>query len=135
MRRSLGHRRRRANGLRLRVECRFLLYLSRWRFLMFVYLSDDSSAMVTAFRDAMAKVANNGQNVSELVDCSEVIPKGAAWKTPASLPAGHTVLDVEDSVSKVHDYIATKALIDPLYSARNPLCLCHCDFAMTFCDP
>ncbi|KII86816.1 hypothetical protein PLICRDRAFT_177549 [Plicaturopsis crispa FD-325 SS-3] len=57
----------------------------------------DSHAMVDAFRDAMAKVANNGQNISELVDCSEVIPEGAGWKTPATLPAGHTVLDVEDS--------------------------------------
>lgn len=102
---------------------------------MFFHVSDDSNAMVDAFRDAMAKVANNGQNVSELVDCSEVIPEGAGWKTPATLPAGHTVLDVEDSVSKIHDYIATKALIDALYSARNPLCLCRCDFAMTFSDP
>ena len=54
--------------------------------------------MVQRFEAAMAKMTVLGNNVSSLVDCSEVIPvpKPAASQV-AHLPAGKTLQDIEAS--------------------------------------
>jgi hypothetical protein len=47
----------------------------------------------------MMKLANNGQNVDGLIDCSDTIPMPQFWNGPTSLPHGKTLADLEHSVS------------------------------------
>ncbi|KAL0961474.1 hypothetical protein HGRIS_006418 [Hohenbuehelia grisea] len=55
-------------------------------------------AMVRGFKESMSKVALNGQDVSLLTDCSDVIPSPKVIpeaKEEASLPEGKTAEDIE----------------------------------------
>jgi manganese peroxidase len=57
--------------------------------------------MAKAFRDAMAKLAVLGQDISKMVDCSEVIPEPKplpAGNCHSVFPAGFTGADVEQAV-------------------------------------
>ena len=69
--------------------------------------------MTAAFRDAMIKLANNGQNVDELVDCSDIIPIPEFWDGPAVLPYGKDLTDLEHSVSY-------EVPVGALYLSDNP---------------
>jgi hypothetical protein len=56
--------------------------------------------MMAAFRVSMMKVANNGQDVDSLTDCSDVIPVPKVWAKPATLPLGKSHADLEQYVSR-----------------------------------
>jgi hypothetical protein len=47
----------------------------------------------------MIKLANNGQNVDKLVDCSDTIPIPEFWNGPVALPHGKTLADLDHPVS------------------------------------
>lgn len=47
----------------------------------------------------MVKLANNGQNVDDLIDCSDIIPFSEFWNGPAELPYGKVLADLEHPVS------------------------------------
>ena len=47
----------------------------------------------------MVKLANNGQQVDDLVNCSNVIPMPKFWNGSAVLPNGKTLADLEHPVS------------------------------------
>lgn len=55
--------------------------------------------MQSEFRAAMAKLAVVGQDTSEMVDCSEVIPEPQPFNGPAVLPPSLTHNDIEQAVS------------------------------------
>jgi hypothetical protein len=54
----------------------------------------------------MIKLANNGQNADELIDCSDVIPIPAFWDGPAALPYGKVLADLEHPVSCAEYHLA-----------------------------
>ncbi|ETW82129.1 manganese peroxidase-like protein [Heterobasidion irregulare TC 32-1] len=58
-------------------------------------LAAQQSKMMAAFRDAMAKMAILGQDRSQLVDCSEVIPDPQPVKNRPHYPAGFDINDIE----------------------------------------
>ena len=60
---------------------------------------NDHAKLQSAFAAAMAKLAVLGQDTSQMVDCSEVIPVPAALRTKPHFPAGKTNKDVEQAVS------------------------------------
>ena len=52
--------------------------------------------MVSKFEAVMAKLAVLGQDTSDFVDCSDVIPVPAAVQLPApTLPAGKSLADIQ----------------------------------------
>ena len=55
--------------------------------------------MQAAFRQAMLRIATLGQNTSELVDCSAVIPVPPEQNTTTRYPAGLGPTNVDYSVS------------------------------------
>ena len=57
--------------------------------------------MASEFKKAMAKLAVLGQDVSKMVDCSELIPKPKPLTVPARFPAGFSISDVEQGVNKL----------------------------------
>jgi Fungal peroxidase extension region len=62
---------------------------------------NNQDGMANAFRDAMAKLAVLGQDISHMVDCSEVIPESKplpAANCHSVYPAGITNADVEQAV-------------------------------------
>ena len=60
---------------------------------------DQLEHMTTAFKAAMAKLAVIGQDPSQMVDCSELIPTPPPFTGAAHLPAGLTMNDIEQAVS------------------------------------
>lgn len=59
--------------------------------------------MVTKFETVMSKLATVGQDPSNLVDCSDVIPVPPAAKVQVGhLPPGKTLDDVDSAVSHVY---------------------------------
>lgn len=56
--------------------------------------------MVTAFEQAMAKMSVLGNDVSQLIDCSEVIPVPSTTVDSPHLPAGKSLADIEASCSE-----------------------------------
>ena len=54
--------------------------------------------MMAAFKDAMAKMAVLGQDRSQLVDCSEVIPDPQPVENRPHYPAGFDINDIEQVV-------------------------------------
>ncbi len=62
--------------------------------------TDNQAMMQTEFKAAMLKLSTLGQDVSQMVDCSEVIPQPlAASLHGAHLPAGLNMNDIEQAVS------------------------------------
>ncbi|KAK0454480.1 manganese peroxidase 2 [Armillaria borealis] len=60
--------------------------------------ADNQAMMQTNFKAAMLKLSTLGQDVSQMVDCSEVIPQPlAASLQPAHLPAGLNMNDIEQA--------------------------------------
>jgi manganese peroxidase len=62
---------------------------------------NNQEGMAKAFRDAMAKLAVLGQDISNMADCSEVIPEPKTLPTGncrSAFPAGFTGADVEQAV-------------------------------------
>ena len=61
---------------------------------------NDQQLMMSNFQSAMAKLAVVGQNVDELIDCSEVIPipRNLTSSQIPHFPAGKTNKDVEQAV-------------------------------------
>jgi len=55
--------------------------------------------MTTAFKIVMAKMQLLGQDVSKLVDCSDVVPKSTAFTGPIKYPASFSQADVQIAVS------------------------------------
>ncbi|PAV18394.1 manganese peroxidase 2 [Pyrrhoderma noxium] len=63
---------------------------------------NDQQLMMSNFQSAMAKLAVVGQNVDELIDCSEVIPQATPpLSKPATFPAGTDQSDVEQACDSV----------------------------------
>nr|AGS19355.1 manganese peroxidase [Cerrena unicolor]AGS19356.1 manganese peroxidase [Cerrena unicolor] len=58
---------------------------------------DNQTKLQNAFKAAMAKLAVTGQDVSKLVDCSDVIPVPKPVTGQAHLPAGLSQNDVEQA--------------------------------------
>jgi hypothetical protein len=58
----------------------------------------DHGAMMSAFRDAMAKLAVLGQDTSNMIDCSDVIPTPQTLSGAAHYPAGSSYANIEHSV-------------------------------------
>jgi cytochrome c peroxidase len=54
--------------------------------------------MRSSFKKHMEKLAVLGQDVSKLVDCSDVIPKSKPYSGKPRLPAGTSSEDIEQSV-------------------------------------
>jgi manganese peroxidase len=65
----------------------------------FMIIIDRQSQLTSAFRDAMIKLANNGQDVGKLIDCSDAIPIPKFWNGPTTLPQGKTLADLDHPVS------------------------------------
>ncbi|KAL1942763.1 hypothetical protein VTO73DRAFT_5003 [Trametes versicolor] len=61
---------------------------------------NNQSKMMTAFAAAMAKLAVIGQDVSQLIDCSEVIPMPPPPASAAHFPAGLSNADVEQACAE-----------------------------------
>ena len=62
---------------------------------------NNQDGMSKAFRDAMAKLAVLGQDTSNMIDCSEVIPEPKplpAANSHSVFPAGFTNADVDQAV-------------------------------------
>jgi manganese peroxidase len=57
--------------------------------------------MVNNFQAAMMKLSTLGQTVSELTDCSDVIPVPVAAKFTATFPPGKSIKDVNSVVRTV----------------------------------
>jgi len=55
--------------------------------------------MTTAFKIVMAKMQVLGQDVSKLVDCSDVVPKSKPFSGPIKYPASFSKADVQIAVS------------------------------------
>lgn len=69
--------------------------------------------MATAFGNAMAKLAFLGQDVGNMVDCSEVIPEPKplpAANYRSVFPAGITIADVEQAA--LFPLVGVKLLAD-----------------------
>lgn len=64
------------------------------------YVLDNQDKLKSAFSDAMVKLSLVGQNVTELVDCSEVIPQPVAAKGQAHIPAGLDLKDIEQACAE-----------------------------------
>ena len=65
----------------------------------FMIIIDRQSQLTSAFRNAMIKLANNGQDVGKLIDCSDAIPIPEFWNGPTVLPQGKTLEDLDHPVS------------------------------------
>lgn len=65
--------------------------------------SDNQSKLQTAFKAAMLKLSVVGQDMSKMIDCSEVIPTPKSMPSTQSagahLPAGLNMNDIEQAVS------------------------------------
>ena len=59
--------------------------------------TDNEAKMRKAFKAAMAKLAVVGQDISQLVDCSEVIPEPEGYSSPAYFPNGTTYDDIQQA--------------------------------------
>ncbi|KAI0829879.1 peroxidase [Trametes gibbosa] len=58
---------------------------------------NNQAKMISTFKAAMLKLSLIGQDVSQMVDCSDVIPIPPAPQSPAHFPAGQTSADVEQA--------------------------------------
>ncbi|KAI0768705.1 peroxidase [Trametes elegans] len=58
---------------------------------------NNQEKMASTFKAAMAKLAVIGQDVSQMVDCSEAIPVPPPPKSNAHFPAGLTIDDIEQA--------------------------------------
>ncbi len=89
--------------------------------------TDDLPLMQSEFKSAMIKLSTLGQDLTQMVDCSEVIPEPlAASVHGAHLPAGLTMADIQQAVS--HFMIFTSIFsfsvsVTPLRSPVLPLIL------------
>ncbi|KAI0331210.1 peroxidase [Cubamyces sp. BRFM 1775] len=61
---------------------------------------NNQNKMMTVFKSAMAKLAVIGQDVSQMVDCSEVIPMPPPPQSTAHFPAGLSNADVEQACAE-----------------------------------
>ena len=96
-RRLRGIRSQHANGNILLVEQNALGPL--YRVVLSNLSEDNPSKLAPAFKQAMTKLATNGQDIGSLVDCSPVVPEPRVWSGPATLPKGSTMADLEHPVS------------------------------------
>lgn len=63
---------------------------------------DNQDKVKSAFAAAFAKMTTLGNDVSQMVDCSEVLPiPPDTVIPPAHLPAGKTMNDIEQAVSSL----------------------------------
>jgi hypothetical protein len=60
---------------------------------------DDQTRMQTQFKAAMSKLQVLGQNTRKLIDCSDVVPKPAAFAGPIKFPASFSNKDLQLAVS------------------------------------
>ena len=60
------------------------------------------------FKSAMAKLAVVGQNVDELIDCSDVIPAAKPFTGKAVFPPSLTNKDVEQGVCVLFSTVGLK---------------------------
>lgn len=58
---------------------------------------DNQKKMTSEFKKAMAKLAVLGQDISQMVDCSELIPEPKPLTVSARFPAGFTISNVEQA--------------------------------------
>ncbi|KAF8200260.1 manganese peroxidase 1 [Pholiota molesta] len=56
---------------------------------------DDQTRMQTQFKAAMSKLQVLGQNTRKLIDCSDVVPKPAAFAGPIKFPASFSNKDLQ----------------------------------------
>ncbi|KAK7688385.1 hypothetical protein QCA50_008758 [Cerrena zonata] len=69
--------------------------------------------MIAKFERVMAKLTALGQNMEELVDCTDVIPIPSKLSRQARLPAGKTMSDVEPACASIP--------FPSLYTAPGPI--------------
>ena len=87
---------------------------------------DNQAKIKSAFAAAFAKMQVLGNDVSQMVDCSEVLPIPPTTPVPAAhLPAGKTMNDIEQAVS-IHTYV-----VDVLTDAC--FIVCHRPVPVSFC--
>lgn len=69
--------------------------------------------MASAFSDAMVKLSLVGQDKSQLIDCSDVIPRTIPLTNEPYFPADLTKDDLEQTVSPIdiHNTISTLSLL------------------------
>jgi hypothetical protein len=65
----------------------------------------NQAKMQTSFKAAMHKLALLGQDESQLIDCSEVIPVPPPLAGKPHLPAGLNQNDIEQAVSNVQSAV------------------------------
>jgi hypothetical protein len=75
--------------------------------------------MAHAFGTAMAKLATNGQNAGSLIDCSDVIPIPPTGNGKAALPAGKSLMDLDQTVSNWYGCKFQKPIQNLHCSAQN----------------
>lgn len=63
-------------------------------------ITDNQAKMMSAFKAAMLKLSVLGNDINNMVDCSEVIPVPPTFNKAATFPAGLTIADVEQAVSE-----------------------------------
>ena len=76
--------------------------------------------MTSEFKKAMAKLAVLGQDISQMVDCSELIPEPKPLTVSARFPAGFTISNVEQAVKDRPISTIIKALIPYEQCASTP---------------
>jgi hypothetical protein len=76
--------------------------------------------MQSEFKAAMAKLAVIGQDVSKLIDCSDVIPVPKPVVGTPHLPAGLSMNDIEQAV-RYMDILTNVTRLTSNVSARQPL--------------
>lgn len=92
-----------------RTACEWQSFVSAYPLLPFAppgfsnRIPDNQDKIKTAFAAAFAKMATLGNDRSQMVDCSEVLPRvSTATLPPAHLPAGKTLADVQQAVRTSH---------------------------------
>lgn len=69
--------------------------------------SDNQRKLTNRFQAVMLKLSLLGHNQDDLTDCSDVIPVPPTFTGQATFPAGFTIDDVEQAVSRITMYMQT----------------------------
>ncbi len=84
--------------------------------------TDDLPRMQSEFKSAMIKLSTLGQDLTQMVDCSEVIPEPlAASVHGAHLPAGLNMNDIEQAVSHFVIFTSISSFSVSVPLLRSPL--------------
>ena len=82
--------------------------------------ADNQAKMQTAFKAAMSKLATVGQDRSQMVDCSDVIPVPQPFTGQAFFPPSLTHNDIEQAVC-----VSIENILNP---TKELFKVCNCSF-------